>query len=75
VDFLKINREVTIQTVFRYANDYPKTISMISKGVFDVENIADRYFEYENTQEAFEFSVNNKQELIKGVIRVSKDMN
>ncbi|WP_440895118.1 NAD(P)-dependent alcohol dehydrogenase [Amphibacillus sp. Q70] len=74
VDFLKINREVSIQTVFRYANDYPKTISMIAKGGFDVEGMADKYFDYEDTQEAFEFSVNHKQDLIKGVIRVGKDM-
>lgn len=74
VDFLKINREVSIQTVFRYANAYPKTISMIAKGGFDVEGIADKYFDYEDTQEAFEFSVNHKQDLIKGVIRVGKDM-
>lgn len=72
IDFLKINREVSIQTVFRYANDYPKTISMISKGDFDVLSMADKYFDYENTQEAFEFSVNNKSDLIKGVIRVAK---
>lgn len=71
IDFLKINREVSIQTVFRYANDYPKTISMISKGDFDVLSMADKYFDYKDTQEAFEFSVNNKSDLIKGVIRVA----
>lgn len=74
IDFLKINREVSIQTVFRYANDYPKTIDLISKGAFKVEEIADRYFDYENTQEAFDYSVNNKEDLIKGVIRVAKDI-
>lgn len=73
VDFLKINREVAIQTVFRYANDYPKTISMISKGDFDVLSMADKYFDYADTQEAFEFSVNNKSDLIKGVIVVEKE--
>lgn len=72
VDFLKINREVSIQTVFRYANDYPKTISMIASGKFDVLSMADKYFDYQDTQEAFEFSVNNKSDLIKGVIRVAK---
>ncbi|MGM0097321.1 hypothetical protein IGI69_002534 [Enterococcus sp. DIV1083b] len=71
IDFLKINREVSIQTVFRYANDYKKTIDLISKKKFDVLSMADKYFDYDNTQQAFEFSVNNKSELIKGVIQVA----
>lgn len=71
IDFLKINREVSIQTVFRYANDYPKTINMISKSDFDVLSMVDKYFDYKDTQKAFEFSVNNKSDLIKGVIRVA----
>lgn len=74
VDFLKINREVTIQTVFRYANDYPKTINFISQNVFDVKGTADKYFDYKDTQEAFDFSVNNKKDLIKGVICVDKTL-
>lgn len=71
VEFLKINREVTIQTVFRYANDFPATIDSIANGDFDVDSIADRFFNYQDTQKAFEFSVNNKKELIKGVIKVA----
>jgi len=38
---------------------------------FDVDSIADRFFNYQDTQKAFEFSVNNKKELIKGVIKVA----
>ena len=37
VDFpFKINREVKVQTVFRYANNFPMTIQAISSGRFDV---------------------------------------
>lgn len=70
VDFLSINREVTIQTVFRYVNDYPKTIDMINKGTLDVLKITDKYFDYRDTQKAFDFAVNNKSDFIKGVITV-----
>ena len=71
IEFLKINREVTIQTVFRYANDFPATIDSIANGDFDVGSNADRFFNYQDTQKAFEFSVNNKKELIKGVIKIA----
>lgn len=70
IDFLKINREVTIQTVFRYVNDYQKTIDMIANGTLDVLSITDKYFDYADTQKAFEFAVNQKQDFIKAVITV-----
>ncbi|MBL1069340.1 NAD(P)-dependent alcohol dehydrogenase [Ligilactobacillus salivarius] len=70
VEFLKINREITIHTLFRYVNDYQKTIDMISNGTFNVMSIVDKYFDYNNVQEAFEFAVNNKSDFIKGVITV-----
>jgi L-iditol 2-dehydrogenase len=71
IDFLKINREVTIQTVFRYANRYPVTIDAISSGKFDVKSMVTHIYDYQDVQRAFEESVNNKQEIIKGVIKVT----
>lgn len=71
IDFLKINREVTIQTVFRYANRYPVTMSAISSGKFDVKSMVTNIYDYEDVQRAFEESVNNKKDIIKGVIKIS----
>jgi len=71
VDFLKINREVSIQTVFRYANNFPMTIGAIANGLLDVKSMVTDTYEYEEVQRAFEESVNRKAEMIKGVIRVS----
>lgn len=70
INFLKINREVTIQTVFRYANDYPTTIQAISKGGFDVKSMVTHIYDYEEVQRAFEESVNCKKDIIKGVIKI-----
>lgn len=70
IDFLKINREVTIQTVFRYANCYPATIDAISSGTFDVKSMVTNIYDYKDVQQAFEESVHNKQDIIKGVIKV-----
>lgn len=70
VDFLSINREVTIQTVFRYANNYPMTIDAISSGKFNVRDMVTDEYLYQDVQRAFEESVNRKNEIIKGVIKV-----
>ena len=71
INFLGINREVQIQTVFRYANNYPMTIDAISSGKFDVKSMVTDIYDYEETQRAFEESLSRKAEIIKGVIKVA----
>lgn len=71
INFLKINREVTIQTVFRYANRYPATIEAISSGSIDVKSMVTHIYDYNDVQRAFEESVNCKQDIIKGVIKIN----
>lgn len=70
INFLKINREVKIQTVFRYANNYPMTIDAIASGRFDVKSMVTDIYPYEEVQRAFEESLSRKAEIIKGVIKV-----
>lgn len=72
IDFLKINREVTIQTSFRYCNDFPETIEAISTGKIDVKNMVSNIYDYKDVQKAFEEAINpeKKQDIIKGVIKV-----
>ena len=72
IDFLKINREVSIQTVFRYANNFPMTIEAIDTGKFDVDSMVTNIYDYEDVQRAFDESVNCKSDIIKGVIRVAE---
>lgn len=70
VNFLSINREVSIQTVFRYANCFPATIDAIASGRFDVKSMVTHEYPYAETQRAFEESVSRKWDIIKGVIKV-----
>ncbi len=70
VSFLSINREVTIRTVFRYANNFPMTIEAIASGRFDVKSMVTDIYDYHEVQRAFEESVSRKSEIIKGVIRM-----
>ena len=72
VNFLSINREVKIQTVFRYANNYPMTIEAISSGRFDVKSMVTDIYDYKDVQRAFEESLSRKSEIIKGVIKIAE---
>lgn len=60
-----------MQTVFRYANNFPMTIQAISSGRFDVLTMVTDEYAYEDVQKAFEESISRKAEIIKGVIRIS----
>lgn len=53
IDFLKINREVTIQTSFRYCNNYPQTIEAIRSGKFNVKDMVTHVYDYKDVQQAF----------------------
>ena len=73
IDFLKINREVTIQTSFRYCNNFPETIEAIRSGIIDVKSMISNIYDYSDVQIAFSDAINpsKKQNMIKGVIKVS----
>ena len=72
IDFLKINREVTIQTAFRYCNNFPQTIEAIATGKFNVKDIVTNIYDYKDVQLAFEEAIDpvRKADMVKGVIKV-----
>ncbi len=70
-DFGQImSKEAEIKTVFRYRNIYKKAISAIANGIIDVGPIVSHEFEFKNIQKAFEECINNKQEVVKAVIKI-----
>lgn len=73
VDFLKINREVTIQTSFRYCNNFSQTIEAIASGKFNVKDMVTHIYDYKDVQQAFSDAIDpeKKADMIKGVIKVS----
>ncbi len=70
-DFMQIMfKEVDIQSVFRYRNLYPAAIGAIADGKIDVKGIVTHEFSFEDTQKAFDFVIDNKEEVVKAVIRM-----
>ena len=74
IDFLKINREVTIQTSFRYCNNFPQTIEAIATGKFNVKDMVTNIYDYKDVQQACEDAIDpvKKTEMIKGVVKVAE---
>ncbi|MCI7170674.1 NAD(P)-dependent alcohol dehydrogenase [bacterium] len=74
INFLKINREVTIQTSFRYCNNYPQTIEAIATGKFNVKDMVTHVYDYKDVQKAFEEAIDpvKRCDMIKGVVKVAE---
>ena len=74
IDFLKINREVTIQTAFRYCNNFPQTIEAIATGKFNVKDMVTNIYDYQDVQRAFEEAIDpvKKADMVKGVVKVAE---
>ncbi|MBN6065194.1 NAD(P)-dependent alcohol dehydrogenase [Aggregatibacter actinomycetemcomitans] len=74
IDFLKINREVTIQTSFRYCNNFPDTIAAIASGKFNVKDLVTNIYDYQDVQQAFMDAIDpiKKTEMVKAVIKVTE---
>lgn len=70
-NFMKLmGKEGTLKTIFRYRNLYPVAINAIASGVINVKDIVSHEFDFENTKEAFDFVVNNAQDVVKAVIKI-----
>ena len=70
-NFAKIMaKEAQIKSVFRYRNIYPQAIKAISKGVIDISGIVTHEFAFNDVAKAFDFVINNKQDVVKAVIKI-----
>ena len=65
-----LDKELTLKSVFRYRNIYPLAIEAVAGKKVNIQNIVTNYFELDDIQEALEECVENKAEIVKGVIRV-----
>lgn len=61
-------REIDIISVFRYRNKFPMAISAVSSGRIPVRSIATDVFAFQQTQEAFEHALHEKQSVLKAIV-------
>ena len=67
---MALDKELTFKTVFRYRNIYPMAIDAVASGRIDVKGVVTDYFELDNIQEALTACVEDKANIVKGVIKV-----
>ncbi len=65
-------KEAKIESVFRYRNVYPKAIAAIADGIIDVSGIVTHEFDFDDIQEAFMCAINNKEDVVKAVIKITE---
>ncbi|QNU68588.1 NAD(P)-dependent alcohol dehydrogenase [Ruminiclostridium herbifermentans] len=70
-NFAKIMaKEAQIKSVFRYRNIYPIAIKALAQGIIDIKGIVTHEFDFEESAKAFDFVINNKQDVVKAVIKI-----
>lgn len=69
---LVLDKELTFKTVFRYRHIYPIAINAVSAGKVNLKGIVTNVFRLDDAQKAMDYSVNNKADIVKAVIRISE---
>ena len=67
---LALDKELTIKTVFRNRNIYPKAIDAVASGRVNLKGIVTNEFALDDIQEAMDESVNNKADIVKAVVKI-----
>lgn len=65
-----MDKELTLKSVFRYRNIYPRAIAAVASGAIDVKRIVTHEFDFDHIQDAYQEAVNNKTDLVKAVIKI-----
>lgn len=63
-----LTREIDIRGVFRYCNDYPAALALVSSGKSNVKKLVTHHFDITETKEAFDTSRYNRDGAIKVMI-------
>jgi len=58
-------KELRVETVFRYANIFPRALTLLSSGKIDVKPLISRTFPFEQSVEAFQFAAQGQPDVVK----------
>jgi D-xylulose reductase len=61
-------RGIRIETVFRYCNEYPKAVSLVSAGKIPIKRLISKTFPFERSIEAYEYAAAGHADAIKVMI-------
>lgn len=69
---LVLDKELTFKTVFRYRHIYPMAINAVATGKVNLKGIVTDIFTLDEAQKAMDYSVNNKADIVKAVIKIAE---
>ena len=69
---LALDKELTFKTVFRYRHIYPMAIDAVASGKVNLKGIVTDVFDLDEAQKAMDYSVHNKADIVKAVIRIAE---
>lgn len=69
---LVLDKELTFKTVFRYRHIYPMAIDAVALGKVNLKGIITDVFRLDEVQKAMDYSVSNKADIVKAVIRIAE---
>jgi len=59
---------ITLKTVFRYVNEYPKSLAQVASGKIDVKPLISKVFPFDKAVAAYEFAAAGHNDVVKVVI-------
>ena len=65
-----MDKELTVKGIFRYRHIYPMAIEAISDGRVPIKKLVTNMFQFPHVQEALDACVNDKANIVKGVIKI-----
>lgn len=68
---MALDKELNFKTVFRYRNIYPTAIDAVATGKINIKGIVTDYFELDEIQNALMTCVENKADIVKGVVKIN----
>jgi D-xylulose reductase len=63
-------KEARMETVFRYANQYPRALELMASGKIDVEPLITDKYKFEDAIAAFEYAANPESRTVKTIIEM-----
>jgi len=65
------DKELNFMTCFRYRNVFPLCLEAISAGRIQVKDIISKVYSFDDTMQAFEDCINNRQSMVKAVLKIT----
>ena len=63
-------KEARIETVFRYAHQYPRALSLLESGKINVKSLITDRYKFADAVKAFEYAANPQPRTVKTVIEM-----